>query len=121
MMLSNVLLPEPDGPTSAVSSPWPRRRSTPSSARVRATSPYSLTTCSTARTGAASAIADRRRRIEPRRPARGDHGGQEADAGREHDREREQRQPELDWKLRGTARIADEVLEQLRERRAEPG
>ena len=70
-MLSSVLLPEPDGPMSAVSSPGPTVRSMPSSARVRPASPYSLTTPSTtSRTG--SAIADRRRRIEACRAPRRD-------------------------------------------------
>ena len=50
-MLSSVLLPEPDGPDERRRArPAPRSRSTPSSARVLAASPYSLTTPSTART-----------------------------------------------------------------------
>src|SRR5580692_6527605 len=49
---SKVLLPDPDGPTMAASSPWPIRRSTPASATTGGSPGYSLTTPASSRTGA---------------------------------------------------------------------
>ena len=52
---SRVLLPDPDGPTMATSSPWSMRRSTPARATTGGSPGYSLTTSTSSRTGAGAA------------------------------------------------------------------
>src|SRR6478609_294788 len=103
MMLSRVLLPEPDGPMSAANAPDASVRDTSSRARVLTWSPYSLTTLSTSSTG--SDIADRRRRIETRRTPRREHGREQSDYGREQRRTDEQRRLELNREARHPRRV----------------
>src|SRR5690606_32963825 len=96
--LSNVLLPEPDGPISAVSSPRPSRRSISRSTVLSSAVPGLKVLLMPCRRSTSSDITDRHGRVitggAAGRDCRGQHTGQSSDQHRHRYQRRLHRYPE---------------------------